>query len=126
MPAYHRLLEMDKPMSHEKDSPKPAETETAGTTRRDFLKTAALGVGGTIIAMGAPGFAAAPAMGVMVPKAKAKVLKSAGLKPRVPMATGRVLGANDRIPPHMMRSFSIGCCGLGVESSGVGNVRNLR
>jgi predicted dehydrogenase len=83
-------------MSHEKDSPKPAETENAGTTRRDFLKTAALGVGGTIIAMGAPGFAATAA-GDAVAKAKPKALKSAGLKPRVPMATGRVLGANDRI-----------------------------
>ncbi|MDQ2730046.1 MAG: Gfo/Idh/MocA family oxidoreductase [Armatimonadota bacterium] len=65
-------------------------------TRREFLKTAGASAAGALLA-GAMPAAAEVADETHLQKANAKHIIGANLKPMAPMATGRVIGANDRI-----------------------------
>ncbi len=76
----------------------PAGTadNTSGSTRRDFLKMAGLAAAGSLLAATSEAVPSAT-MGTIKGKAVPAQLKPAPIKPVVPRATGRVLGANDRI-----------------------------
>lgn len=88
----------------------PEENTPSGTTRRDFLKIAGVTAAGTLLS-GSAGAAAVKttesATPVSGPKASVPDLKGSKITPRVPLAKGSVLGANDRI--------QIGVIGVGGQ-----------
>ena len=79
-------------------SPAADAADLSGATRRDFLKLAGLTAAGAILAgTGVAEAAPTATMGAITGKSSPKALKGATIKPVVPLAKGRVLGANDRI-----------------------------
>lgn len=89
-----------QPQDDESRENVPVDETTPGTTRRDFLKIAGVTAAGAMLS-GTVGSAAvqAAAAASALPSGKANVpkLKGARIAPRVPMAKGSVLGANDRL-----------------------------
>ncbi|HEY3266162.1 MAG TPA: Gfo/Idh/MocA family oxidoreductase [Armatimonadota bacterium] len=75
-----------------------SEEPSSGATRREFLKTAGAGAATGLIALSMSGAAfAEPPAGYNPPKVHPKEFRNGALKPRTKMASGRVLGANERI-----------------------------